>query len=249
MARKGGRKHLKRPATPPYWPIQRKKWKWTVKPRAGPHSTVRSIPLAMITRDVLHLARSGRESSLLISGGKIKVDGRIRTDHKYPVGLMDVVEIPEAKVSLRVVPTPKRNLGLIEIPREESSFKLCRIDQKRTVAQGHIQLNLHDARNLLVEIQDPRRPTEDPYSIGDTIQLSIPDQKMARHMKLNEGSYVVVTGGHNIGRHGTISRMEPGSATRRTMVEITGSEGGSFRTTREYVFVVGDTSPIIRLAG
>lgn len=201
----------------------------------------------MILRDVLHLGRTGRESKLLLSSRKVRVDGRIRTDHKYPVGLMDVVEVPEAKMKLRMVPVAKKRLSLIEIPKEEISFKLCKIEGKTTIAKGNIQLNLHDARNLLVKIQDARNSVEDSFSTGDTVQISLPDQKIVRHLKLAKGSYVVATGGGNVGRHGKVANIEPSSSARPTIVEVEEPDGQNFRTMEEYVFVVGEGEPIIKL--
>jgi small subunit ribosomal protein S4e len=247
MARKGGKKHLKRLPAPAFWPIGKKITKWAIKPKSGPHNATLGVPLAVILRDALHLGRTGRESKLLLSSGKVKVDGRIRTDHKYPVGLMDVVEVPEAKMRLRMVPVTKKKLSLIEIPREEISFKLCKIEGKTTVAKGNVQLNLHDARNLIIKIQDARNSVEDSFSTGDTIQISLPEQQIMRHLKLTKGSYVVVTGGGNVGRHGKVANIEPSSSARPAIVEVEGSDGENFRTMEEYVFVVGEGEPIIKL--
>jgi len=249
MGRKGGKRHLKRLPAPAFWPIQKKMWKWAMRPRAGPHSMDKSLPLGVIVRDLLKLARTGRESQLLISQGKIKVDGRVRTDYKYPVGLMDVVEIPEAKTRARMVPAPKKGLALVDIPKEESLFKLCRIKDKATVRKGNIQLNLHDARNLLVKVENPRNPVEDTYSTGDTLRINLPDQKIVQHLKFAQGSYVVVTAGRNVGKHGKIASIETSSANRPLSIEIQGSDGENFRTVAEYVFVVGETTPLIELRG
>ena len=249
MGNKGGTKHLKRPAAPRFWAIPRKRMKWVVKPRAGPHDNEHSIPLAVVVRDMLRVARTGKEIRILLSQRKVKVDGRIQTDHKYPVGLMDTIEIPEARIRLRVIPATKKGLTLVDIPKEEASFKLCRIADKSTVKKGNIQLNLHDSRNLLLKVQDPRKPIEDVYSTRDTIQLSIPEQKVMKHLKLAEGSYVITTGGANVGRHGRVLSIELGSAARRMAVEVEASDGGRFRTIGDYIFVLGDETPIIELGG
>ncbi len=249
MGNKGGARHLKRPAAPRFWTIPRKRMKWAVKPRAGPHNTAHSLPLAVVMRDMLQVARTGKEARLLLSQGKVKVDGRIQTDHKYPVGLMDIVEIPDAKTRLRVIPAVKKGLTLVDVSKEEASFKLCRISDKSTVKKGNIQLNLHDSRNLLVKVEDPRKPVEDVYSTRDTIQLGLPEQKVLKHLKLAEGSYVIATGGTNVGRHGKVLSIEPGSAARRMTVEVEASDGGRFRTVGDYVFVVGEGAPMIELGG
>ena len=173
MARKGGRRHLKRLAAPKFWPIPRKEFKWAVKPSPGPHPADNCLPLLVIIRDILGLAETAREARMILGQRKILVDGRVRTDYKYPVGLMDVVAIPELKKAYRCVPKLGGGLTLLEIPEEEACFKLCRIEDKTTVNGGHIQLNLHDGRNVLVRIQDPLNPVEDVYKTGDVLKLSL----------------------------------------------------------------------------
>jgi len=98
-------------------------------------------------------------------------------------------------------------------------------------------------------VQNPSNPTEDVYSTGASLQIEIPSQKILKQMKMAEGAYAIVTRGRNIGRHGKISSIVPQSATKPAIVEIRDSKGGTFRTTGDYVFVVGKDSPTIRLAG
>jgi len=249
MGRKGGSRHLKRMPAPKFWPIRTKEFQWTFKPRPGPHPTDLCIPLGVILRDYLRLARTTREARLLLSQGKVKVDGRFRRDEKYPVGLMDMIEIPSAKAAFRVIPVEGKGLALVEATREETGFKLCKIEDKRTIAHGHLQINLHDGRNLLVKVQNPSNPTEDVYSTGASLQIEIPSQKILKQMKMAEGAYAIVTGGRNLGRHGKISNIEPGSATRPPIVEIKDGKGETFRTVTDYIFVVGEGSPTIKLPG
>jgi len=52
VARMGARRHLKALVAPEFWPILRKEYKWTVKPRPGPHPMERSLPLLLIVRDI-----------------------------------------------------------------------------------------------------------------------------------------------------------------------------------------------------
>jgi len=61
MARKGAKRHLKRLAAPSQWYLQRKSYKWAVRPRPGPHSMKTSIPLIYIVRDYLGYRPRGQE--------------------------------------------------------------------------------------------------------------------------------------------------------------------------------------------
>jgi len=207
------------------------------------------IPLSTILRDRLHLARTAREARLILSQGKVKVDGRLRRDDRYPVGLMDVIEIPDSKAAYRVVPVKGKEFDLIEVAADSKGFKICKVNGKRTVANGHIQIGLHDGRTVLVKVQNPTAPKEDVYSTGSSLQIEIPSQKILRQMKLAEGAYAIVTAGENTGRHGKISSIELGNATRPGLVEIRDDKGETFRTISDYVFVVGEETPLIELSG
>jgi small subunit ribosomal protein S4e len=105
LGRKGERKHLKRKPAPRMWPIHRKEAVWTVKPKPGPHSLSSSLPLELTVRDILDLAKNGKEAKTIISHGKISVNGKVRRDEHFLVGLMDVISIADTKKSYRVLPS------------------------------------------------------------------------------------------------------------------------------------------------
>ena len=233
-----GSRHLKSHPAPRFWPIPRKEWRWAVKPRPGPHSQERCIPLAVILRDVLHYAETLKEARKVLNEGKVLVDGVVRRDYKFPVGLMDVISIPAAGKHFRVVPHPQRFLALQEIDEEEAQFKLCRIENKTTVKGGHIQLNLHDGRNYLVRVKDPFNPVEDTFSTLDTIKISLPDGELLDHYPFGEGVYAVIIDGQNVGAVGKVSSITPAPKKRRNLVEIR-SDGEKYTTIADYIFVVG----------
>ena len=153
MGKKGGKRHLKRKPAPKIWPIPRKKFVWAVRPTPGPHPMSRCLPLALILRDILGYAKTRVEAKKIIAQGKVIVDGKVRKEELYPAGLMEVVEIPEVEKIFRILPS-KKGLILHPIPKDEATFKLCRIENKTTVDGGHIQLNLHDGSNILVKVAD-----------------------------------------------------------------------------------------------
>jgi len=248
MGKKGGSLHLKREASPAFWPIHRKKFTWAVKPRPGPHPINRCIPLVLIVREILGLAETRKEARKIISQGKIKVDGKIRRDDRFPAGLMDVISIPEIKANYRILPS-KKGLSLYPIDEKEASFKLCRIENKTTVNGGHIQLNLHDGRNLLIRVEDPRSAEEDKFRTLDTLMISIPDQEIIEHLTLKKGMSAILIDGKNIGKHGIISSIEEhaGKKRRTLLVNIEDEEGKTYQSILDYVFVIGDETSRISL--
>ena len=249
MGKKGGRKHLKREKAPRSWLIHPKEAHWAVKPKPGPHPQRACLPLSGLVRDVLGYANTAREGKMVLSRNRVSVDGKIRRDHKFPTGLMDVVELPDANMSYRILPAIGKGLTPVRIQKDETKSKLCRIEGKTALRKGKVQLNLHDGRNLVVQVQDPRNPKEDTYKTRDTLRISIPTQKILEHFRFAEGAYAIVTSGRNLGRHGKIIRIEPSTAARRAAALIEDPSGNRFETIADYLFVVGEEKPIIRIEG
>ena len=240
MGRKGESKHLKRKPAPKLWPIYRKSAIWTVKPNPGPHSLSRSLPLGLIVRDVLKFAKTGKEAKNIISQEKIKVDGKVRRDERFLVGLMDVVSIVDTKKSYRLLPS-RKGLLLHPIKSEDEGFKLYRVEDKTVVKGGRVQLDLHDGTSFVIP--------EDVYQTLDVLKLSIPDRELIEHTKLKVGANAIVIGGKNIGRYGKVSTIEksPNQKRRDLLVTIEDSNGEQFQTILDFVFILGDTKPSISL--
>ncbi|MEM0000804.1 MAG: 30S ribosomal protein S4e [Desulfurococcaceae archaeon] len=248
MARMGSSRHLKALVAPAFWPILRKEYKWAVKPSPGPHPIERCIPLLILVRDVLKYAKTGREVRKLVAEGHFKVDGKVRRNYKFPVGLMDVVEIPKTGESFRLVPVPTKVLGLVRITPEEAKTKPCRIENKVTVKGGHIQLNLHDGRNVLVKVSDPKNPVEDIYEPLGVVVLSLEDNRILEYIPLEKGVIAIVSGGRNVGRVGRVVEIIPGALKKRKyIVTLEDRFGNLFQTSLEYVFPIGREKPVITL--
>jgi len=248
LGKKGGKKHLKRKPAPEFWPIHRKEAVWTVKPKPGPHPLSRCIPLALVVRDILELAKIRREAKTIISQGKIKINGKVQREELFPISLMDVISIPNSEKTYRVLPSEK-GLILHPIGMDEAEFKLCRIENKTVVRGGHVQLNLHDGRSMLIRVDDPKKPEEDVYQTLDTLKLSIPEQEFMAHMKLTVGAPAIIIEGKNVGKYGKITAIEekPSQKRRDLLVTIEDKNGNRFQTTLNFIFALGDTEPSISL--
>jgi len=238
----GSLRHMRREVAPPYWPILKKEYTWTVKPRPGPHPIRRAIPLGIIVRDVLKYARTMREARRILGEGHIKVDGRIRRDYKFPVGLMDVLEIVTTGEIYRLVPHPQKFLTLISIPKEEAGYKLCRVEGKTTVKGGLFQLHLHDGRNLLLNGEEASA-----YKTYDVVKLKIPEQEVVERVKFGEGTLAVVIDGRNVGKIGKIKSVMRIFKTANALVTLESEEGEEVRTLLKYVFVVGTEKPLLKI--
>jgi small subunit ribosomal protein S4e len=229
------KKHMKRMTAPRSWAVPRKISHWVTKPRPGPHTNVDSMPLLSVVRDMLKLCDNSREARFIIGGRDVQVDGKIVTDYKFPVGLMDVVTLKKANQSYRMLIDYKGRLKLVPIEANEAGWKLARIDGKTTVRGGKTQLTLHDGRNILLP--------KDQYSTGDVLKIDVPAQKIIKAIKLDKGSLVFLVGGSHPGTLQTVEGYEVRRGSSPNLVTF--KEG--FSTVEENVFVVGEKTPEIRL--
>ena len=224
MAKMGSRKHLKTYKAPKTWPIHPKEDTWTVKPSAGSHSIENSLSLTLVIRDILKLADNSREAKRIINSGNVLVDGRVIKDYKFPVGFMDIIEIPKTGEVYRVLLDKKGRLQLNKI--EENDSKLCKIVNKSTIKGGKIQVNLHDGKNVIID--------ENDYNVGDVIDLK-------------EGACVLITGGKHTGELGTVSEIIVNESSNPNTIIIENSAKDEFLTLKDYAFVVGEDAPAISL--
>ena len=248
MGRKGERGHLKRKPAPKLWPIHRKEAVWTVMSKPGPHSRSSSIPLTLVVRDMLGLAKTGKEAKNIISKGNVMVDGKVRLNEHFLVGLMDVVSIVDAKKTYRVMPS-KKGLMLRSITSDEAAFKLYRIEDKTVVKGGHINLDLHDGTSSTITVSNPQSPQEDVYQTLDVVKLSVPEREILEHTKLSKGANAIVIGGKNMGKSGKVTSIErkPNQKRRDTIVTIEDEDGNTFQTILDFVFILGDKAPPIEV--
>lgn len=232
-------KKLKRLLSPKFWKVKKKEYKWVVSPKPGPHPKFYSIPLQIILRDILNLAETAKEARNIVTKGEILVDGKVRKEYGYPVGLFDVVSIPRIKKHYRMVPKlslrKENEIGLIEIPEKESNKKICKIMNK-TMVKGKLQLNLSDGKNVLT--------AEKKYKTGDTLLLELPSLKILDHVPLAAGNIGIVSKGKNEGNLGKIKDIIPGSIKEiaKIVCEI---DGRKQQILKDRFFVVGKDKPLI----
>merc|ERR1712154_509406 len=103
MGRRGPKKHLKTLAAPHHWMLPKTGGVFSFRPNAGPHKLRECLPLAIFIRNRLHYALTGNECQKILQGRMIKVDGKVRTDMKYPAGFMDVISIEKTNENFRLI--------------------------------------------------------------------------------------------------------------------------------------------------
>jgi small subunit ribosomal protein S4e len=230
-------KHQKRISVPKSWRISKKANKWITTTLPGPHHNEQSIPLAIVLRDMLGLVDNRAEAKRVLSEGNILVDGIVRKDLRFPVGMFDVITVPLNNTSYRVLLDRKGRLILHKL-EDVHANKLCRINNKTTVKGGAVQLNLSDGTNLI---------GSDDYGTKDSIILSIPDKKVVKHLEYKVGNLAMIVGGKHTGEIGTIKEINTVRSSKHNTVSISGEY--DFETIEDYVVVIGENRPEIKLGG
>jgi small subunit ribosomal protein S4e len=199
-----------------------------------------SIPLNVLLRNKLKLALTAREAKMIISAkdGNIAIDGKVRKDFKFPVGFMDVISLVRTKANYRLLYDVKGRFGLAKISPSESEFKLCRVKRRAMGPKGIPYIVTHDGRTIRFPHPDIKH--------NDTIKLNLRTNEIVTFYKFEIGCSVMITGGNNIGRVGTIFKLEehPGSYE---IVHIKDENGLEFSTRLQNVFVIGTKTPEISL--
>ena len=226
------KRHLKRYFAPRKWSIKRKGLVYITRNNSGPHSTKTSIPLNIILRDLLCYSNTTKESKNILNRKNVLVDGIRRKEHKFPVGLFDVIEFKDINKSYRIILNNKDKLSLIEIDKD-ANIKPCKIINK-TPIKGKIQLNLNDGKNIIFE--------KDGYKTGDSVFLELPKLTIKKHISLKKNVLIYLTGGKHISETGKVKDI----IGNRIMYER--ENGDIVETLKEYAFVIGETEPVIKVS-
>jgi len=237
MAKKGGKKKQKRLSTNKIRLIKRKERTFTIKLKPGPHNFTQSVPLGFLVRDLLNLSTNSKETKNILISGKIKIDGKIRKEPKFPVGLFDLISIEDKKENYRMALDSKGRLKTIKT-EEKKPVKLCKVTAKKIKGKKEIQLNTNDGRTFIEK--------ETKLKVGDTIKISLPEQKIIEKLSEKKGNLVYVTGGSHSGQIAEIEEIIPGTINRQKIIKLKTKEK-QFRTTESNVFVIGEKKPEIEL--
>merc|ERR1712157_416449 len=141
----------------------------------------------MGTTNRLKYALSAKEVETILKQRLIKIDGKTRTDPKFPTGFMDVVQIEKTGENFRIIYDVKGRFTVHRVTATESKYKLCRVREVKTGPKGVPYLYTSDGRTI-------RYP--DPIiKVHDSIQVDIATGKILGTIKSRErhpGSFDIV---------------------------------------------------------
>eukprot|EP01135_Chromosphaera_perkinsii_P009917 Nk52_evm10s1967 gene=Nk52_evmTU10s1967 len=227
---RGPKKHLKRLNAPKHWMLDKLTGTFAPKPSSGPHSQRECLPLIIFLRNRLKYALTGQEVKMICKQRLVKVDGKIRADTNYPLGFQDVVTLEKTGEQFRLMYDVKGRFTVHRITAEEAGFKLLKVKNKGLTAKGIPFIVTHDGRT--VRYPDPI------VKVNDTVKFDVASGKMTDCVKFETGNLVMITGGQNIGRVGTIVHRDrhPGAYD---IVHVKDVKGHTWATRISNVFVIG----------
>lgn len=214
MVRKSGSTKLKRQMAPKFWEVKRKDSQFILAPRAGPYAKSKCYSLGILLRDILHLCTNLHEAKKILNSGQIKIDGKIRRDVRFGVGIMDVIEIASSGEAFRLI--PKGSKLLVPSQTKEKAIKLIKITSKVSTKGNKIQYGFHDGKSLISDNKD--------MNVGDVCLVKIPDIKIENHIKFDVGCSVLVVQGENAGKIGRVEEIKNGMFSLPKRVVLTFDE-------------------------
>lgn len=227
---RGPKKHLKRLNAPHHWCLGKMGGVWAPKPSPGPHKNRECLPMTVVLRDRLKYALTGKECMQICMERCVKVDGKVRTDHNYPTGFMDVIELEKSNDRFRLLFDTKGRYVLHRLEKEEATYKLCRVSKVYTGANKIPLLVTHDGRTI--RYPDPK------IKVNDTVKVNIATGKIVDFVKFKIGVAVMLTKGRNSGRVGTLMHVEHHDNSF-DIVTIKDAKGHTFSTRLQNVFIIG----------
>ncbi|KAG5513980.1 hypothetical protein PMAC_000602 [Pneumocystis sp. 'macacae'] len=232
MAR-GPKKHLKRINAPSHWMIDKLGGTYAPRPSPGPHKLRDCLPLIIFLRNRLKYALNNRETIAILMQRLIKVDGKVRTDHTYPAGFMDVISIERTGENFRLVYDTKGRFMIHRITSTEATYKLCKIRRVQLGPKAIPYAVTHDGRTI--------RYPDPAIRVNDTIKFNLESNKIDGHISFEVGKLAMVTGGRSKGRVGVVIDREHHNGGF-DIVHIKDSLDHTFATRLSNVFVIGDAS-------
>merc|ERR1712018_347583 len=204
-------------AAPKSWMLAKLGGAFTCRPSSGPHKMRESMPIALFLRNRLNYALNMKEVSSIMKQRLVKIDGKVRTDNRFPAGFMDVVQLAKTNENFRLIYDVKGRFTVHRITSEEAKYKLCRVTRVGVGPNGVPLLSTNDGR---------------------TIRYPDPLVKVIDFIKFESGNICMVTGGHNTGRVGIITNRERHQGSF-DIVHVKDAAGHTFATRLSYIFVIG----------
>jgi len=191
------------------------------------------MPLHLILTRKLGYALTNKEVVKILNEkeNEVKIDGKVRRNAKFPVGLMDVITIPKTGDKFRVFYDEKRRFTLLKLKDKETNQKLLKVVRVEIGANKIPYMVTHDARTI--------RFQDSTIKVGDSVQYNFETNTVEKHFKLAVGHKALVTMGNNLGRIGVIQSIIK-KLGNIAVITLKDEAGHVYNTRIGNVFIIGD---------
>ena len=187
--------HIKRKTIPNFWPIAKTGTKYMAVPT---HEERNSIPLIIVIRDLLKLVKTQKELNKIVAEKKVLVNGRIVTETRYPIGLMDSFSIPSIKKFYKATLKDKK-MVIIPASESETTSRIFKVINKKQLPGKKVQINLNRGINII---------TSEKIKVGDFILMDTVNSKIKKIIQLDKDVKAMIIEGKHIGKKGVIKSIE-----------------------------------------
>ena len=185
--------YLKRNNMPKTWHLPRKGTTYIIRPI---FKMKMGIPLLILLRDMLKLARTRKEVKKLLNTGKIKINQKVARDDKAVLMLFDVLSLENKNLKLIL---KNKKFDVAEVKGKEAEEKIAKITGKKILKGKKTQINLNDGRNCL---------SEEKIRTGDSAVIDLKENKISEILPLKTGSRIIFIVGKYLGEEGIIEKIE-----------------------------------------
>jgi small subunit ribosomal protein S4e len=192
------------------------------------------MPVAVWLRDQQGLARTMKEVKQILKQKDVVINGRPCRDPKMGIGIFDVIALPRIGKYYRVLRDLKGRHKTVEIDAESAQTRLCKIQNKTTIRDGKVQLNLRYGANILAD---------NSYKSNDSVVISLKPEdrfKILEHYPFAAGNMATIIGGKHSGKVARIVEIikTPGSVPNKVLLEEEKTKE-RFDTIAPYIYMIG----------
>ncbi|KAG0439704.1 40S ribosomal protein S4 [Dictyocoela muelleri] len=229
---RGPRKHLKRLAAPKSWLLDKSGGVYAPRPSTGPHKLEECIPLCILLSKKLGYAQNSKEIKHIMKNRMIMINGKVRTDPRYPVGIMDILSIPKTGETFRLLYNTSGRFFLHRLEKQEN-FTITKVI-KKVIRKGKVPY-------IYTEDGGSFRYCDLEINVGDSVKVDLETRKVVEFLPIAEGNIVYLTRGKNMGCSGVIVGID------KDIVKIKDSNDRYFSTLKKNLLVIGKEKSWISL--
>ncbi len=226
-------RHLKRIAASKFWPIKRKESTFVMRPFPSGLSIDYTLPIGLVLKEVLKIARNNKEVNHLIINKKVLINNKPIKDIRSPIKLFDVLSIPETKQYYRLSLLPSSKLTFVMITEKESKIRISKLINKKTLKKGKVQLNFFDGTNII---------SDENYPIRGTAVFETPENKITSFIPLESGVMLFIIRGTHVG---TFLKLKEKINSKTS--SVVNDNGDEFLLNNDTFIAAGKDSPVITL--